>query len=424
ALALLGADDLAPGDHEVLKRLAAVKEAPPLLFHYDAAALDEATVAAAVERNLGFFRTLEKEMRMRYEGRIHLFLYRDGAHLKEVTGSDAAAFSRGRRSVHQPHDYDDPHEMVHIFALQIPNGAESVPPDGFFVEGLATALQKEDNAIAIDDYAVAYLRAGRIPRLVELRRSWPQGAAPGVHPYHVAGSFLSFLISELGIEKTKTLYTNCLECQGIAGRSFARLERDWWDWLDRREPRAGAEETVLKRLGVTERIPKALADAKASALFDGRSLHGWNLEHPQSWKARLGAIAGETSEPWHRIHARERRSGDVAARVRLRLVAGDAVQVRLNRDDTQANEAIFAAWETFLVREGPGGGLLARSPYRILPGRWIEVVFVNQDGRGRVYVDGLLMLDAVGLCTAEGSVGISVERGVAEIREVSLLQLR
>jgi hypothetical protein len=417
--------ELTPGDHEALKQLTAVEEAESLVFHYDAGKVDAAALRQAVKRNRGFFRYLETTMRLRYEGRIHLFLYENGEHLKAVTGVGAPAFSRGTCSIHIPHDYDDAHEMVHIFALQIPRGEEFVTPDRFFMDGLATALQREDNGIAIDDYVAISWRAGRLPRLVELRRSFPEGAPPGVHPYHVAGAFMSFLIETFGIEKVKVLYVNCLECQGILGRSFVRLEREWWSWLSERAVSKEVERVLLQRFGFEESrlLPQQLIKAKSTALFDGRTLNDWNLEHPGSWSVVKRAIVGASPGPWHRMHTRKRWTGDIAVRVRLRLVIGNAVQVRLNRDATRANEAIFAAWGSFLTRVGPGGNLLAKAPYRILPGRWIEIVFVNRGGKGSVFVDGLLVLEGQGLATNEGSVGLSVERGTVEVKEVALLRL-
>ena len=417
------AAELTPLDQKVLQQLTKTRESQGIVFHYEPDLPGDA-VSAAIRRNVGFRRDLEKAMRLRFEERIHIFLYADAARMKVLTGSEAAALSTGRNSIHQPHDYDDAHEMVHLFALHIPKGEEHVPPEGFFVEGLATALQHEDNGIAIDDYAAIYLQAGRLPRLVELRRSWMQGPGTGVHPYHVAGSWMGFLIERFGIEKVKRLYVNCLECEAILGHSFVRTEREWWDWLSKRKVPAKARDLVLRRLGYTERhrLPAGLAQADGVPLFDGRTLEGWNLEHPRSWKTTKGLIVGETDGPWHRIHTREQWSGDAAVRVRLRLVEGNALQIRLNRNATCANEAIFAAWQSYLVRIGPGGGVLMSSPYRILPGHWIDVVFVNRNGAGSVYVDGILMLEADNLAVNEGAVGLSVERGRLEVREVRLLR--
>jgi hypothetical protein len=380
-----------------------------------------------VERNRGFLGDLEKAMEMEYRGRMHVFLHRDIPRLNELTGSPAPAFSNGTSSTHIAHDYDDAHEMVHLFALQIPTDEESVPPDAFFVEGLATALMREDAGTAIDDYAAVYLQVSRMPRLVDLRRNWWKFKEPGVHPYHVAGSFVSFLIDEFGIEKVKRLYTHCLECQGVLGRSFARLEREWWEWLMRRRVDRATRLKLLARFGYGEKnlLPAELANARGLKLFDHGSLKGWVLEHPQSWRVEKGLLVGETDGPWHRVHTKKTWKGDMAVRVRLRLVSGNAVQVRVNRDDTRASEAILATWQTYLYQTAPGGGgVLAQSPYKILPGRWIELVLVNRGGFGRVYADGLLIIEGPGLPTNAGSVGLCVERGRLEVRDVEVLRLK
>ena len=46
---------------------------------------------------------------------------------------------------------------------------------------------------------------------------------------------------------------------------------------------------------------------------------------------------------------------------------------------------------------------------------------MNRNGRVSVYVDGLRVLDTVSAATNPGSVGLCVERGTVEIREVTLL---
>jgi hypothetical protein len=165
------------------------------------------------------------------------------------------------------------------------------------------------------------------------------------------------LIDTFGIEKVKALYVNCLECQGILGRSFARLEREWWNWLAERKVGKKEEQLLLQRFGFVESrlLPRDLAKAKSTALFDDRTLNDWNLEHPGSWTVKNRAIVGTSPGPWHRMHTKKRWTGDIAVRVRLRLLDGNAVQVRLNRDATRANEAIFATWESYLVKVGPGG---------------------------------------------------------------------
>jgi len=417
--------DFTAVDHKALQHLTKTRETPKIIFHY-APDLPGASVKKAVQLNLGFHRGLEKTMRMRYDGRIHVFLYATAEQMRTITGSSAAAFSNGTRSIHQPHDYDDAHEMVHIFALQIPKETLSLPPDGFFVEGLATALQKEDAGIAIDDYAAVYAQAGRLPRLYELRREWMRMSMPGVHTYHVAGSLIGFLIETFGIEKVKVLYGNCLECEGVLGVSFVRLERDWWDWLAKRDVPARHRDEVLKRLGYSaeHRMPNALANAKGTALFDGKSTTGWVLEHPKSWRVENGLLLGSCDSAWHRIHTKRSIPANAAVRVRIRLVEGNALQVRLNRDATRANEAIFAAWSSFIVRAGPGGGVLANRAYRIRPGVWIDLVVVSRDGRFSAYVDGLRVLDAINAATNAGSVSLCVERGSVEVREVTLLDAR
>ena len=133
-----------------------------------------------------------------------------------------------------------------------------------------------------------YARCGRLPPLVALRRTWPQGAPTGVHPYHVAGSFLDFAIQRFGIERVRRYYTHCLECQGVLGTSFAALETEWRKWLAEREVPAEQELFVLRVTGLGEDrvMPESLRARKRVPLFDGKTLDAWRADADGVWSAK------------------------------------------------------------------------------------------------------------------------------------------
>src|SRR5262245_34923905 len=97
-------------DRRVLKDLTGQKTIDQLVLHYRPADLASEPLEQCARENARSFRELEKLLDMRYSGTVHIFLYRDGADLKQLTGSDAVAFSTGTVSVHQPLDFVSVHE--------------------------------------------------------------------------------------------------------------------------------------------------------------------------------------------------------------------------------------------------------------------------------------------------------------------------
>ena len=304
-------DGLTGPDREILKTLSQATTQGQLHFHSKPGEFTKEQVATAVEANHAEFTKLTKLLEMTYEGPIHIFLYRSVKDLIEKTKAapGTVAYATGTRSIHQSIDFVSVHELTHIFALQFPTGEDTVPVEGFFVEGLATALAVHDQDVAIHDWAAAYATVDRVPELTAFRRAWPKGHAPGVHPYHVAGSFVGYLVERFGIEKTKRLYMNCLECGQILGRSFALLESDWRDWLAKRKVSEKARDHVYGRLGISKRrIPDALTDGAWKRLFDGKSLKGWSRSARTPSRPRTASSSARTTRTG-RTSTRRRPTG-------------------------------------------------------------------------------------------------------------------
>jgi hypothetical protein len=56
-------------------------------------------------------------------------------------------------------------------------------------------------------------------------------------------------------------------------------------------------------------------------------------------------------------------------------------------------------------------------------GVWCEAVFVNQGGRGRLFLNGAPVLDQEGVLPVEaGGVGVAVERAEVEFAEIVVFQ--
>jgi 3-keto-disaccharide hydrolase len=426
-LALVADDGLVPVDRKAMEVLRETKEAGPLVLHFDGKEVTAAEAAAAGRLHAGFHGELEKALAMEGPRPVHLFLYADAARMRAITGAAgaAAAFSTGDRSIHMPFDYDDGHELVHLFALRFPTDAESVPPEGFLVEGLATAFQREDQGIPITSWAAVGDRLGRIPSLVALRREWPKGA-PGMHPYHVAGSFMEFLAGRFGIAKVKAYYTHCLEAQGTLGEPFARLEREWREWLGTREVKPEHEKAVLRAMGFPEDslLPPGLAGTGGASLIPGDVLGRWKPGKEGRWSVKDGILTGTHDGRWSRILLEDLDwEGARALQIRFRLTEGDAFQVRFPDGRAGANEAIFTIQACFLARGGAQGTgeILAKAEWKAVHGVWATVVFVVEGGTASVYVNGILHLRTKERALpVKGPISLAVEKGTVEISGIEV----
>lgn len=420
ALPLQGTEALTDLDLRILEEFHDVRETKRAIFHYRSSDVSAEQVDAAAEDVVTGFETLERALDMKYKGRIHVFLYKDHADLEARTGSGAVAFSCGTVSLHQPHDFRGVHELVHLFAVQFPRPRDA-ESDLFVVEGLATMLAESDQSVPIHSWAAVYASAGALPDLVALRRSFPEGAGPGVHPYHVAGSFVGFLIERFGMRKVKEWYVNSTEAYQAFGKAFRTLEREWREWLSAVKVEPAHRQHVLGRLGLSqEPIPEAYLQRKGVDLLASRDLRAFEAEDRTKWTFTDGILRGEHDGAWTRLHSKEAFGPRVGLRVKFRMLEGDAFLLRTNRAAGEVNEAIFARWSTYL---SSGEGFTGNERVRVSSDVWNEAVFACEGGTTRLFLNGYLVLEAP-LAPSElpGPVGLGVEKGRVEVASFEIFE--
>lgn len=429
--AVPGGDDpqLTDLDRAVIRTLTEQRETPRAVFHFEPAAIAPAELDAAVKANVAALEALEKTLALKYRGRVHFFLYRSVAEMAERTGAAAGtvAFSTGTVSVHQAHDFRGCHELVHIFALQFPPQDDGAGADGFVVEGLATALAESDESIAIADWGACYAQLGMLPdSLQEFRRRWPEGAKPGVHPYHVAGAFLGWLVEKHGIAKVKQWYVDATEAHRWLGKGFGQLEREWREAMSKRTPPKEALSHVRRKLGLEiDPLPVAWTQANGVALFaasgggqDGVLPPGLAAERPDCWRVDASVLHGANDQPWTHLATVAAHPARVGVRATLRLVQGDAVKLRLNGD----RELVLANWSSYIKI---GDGFTGNDKVKLVVGQWHDVVLVNDGGRARAWLDGAGLFDLPGAWSGAGagSLGLGVEKGRLEVKRWEVFEL-
>jgi len=404
----------------VLASLTGTRESGALVFHYRPGDLTPEQLEEDVAANVAYFHELEGKLDMTYVGRIHVFLYKDKADMRATTGGENdIGFSTGTVSVHQLHDFRGVHELTHIFALQFPGNADGAGPDLFLTEGLATALAESDQGVPVDAWAAMYQRLGKLPELSALRADFMGAAPQGVHPYHVAASFVQSLIDRFGIEKVKAWYENSTEAGMAFGLPLPRLERDWHERLAAMEVAPEHEAHVLERFAKgLERPPPEWSTKGGVTLFgapSGRTLDALVPDDPARWTVEDGALVGRHDGPWTGLQSRAEFGPDVGLRLRFRLVEGDAVKLF-----AAGREAIFASWSSYL---GVGDSHVGNEDVRVPSGVWCEALFVKTGTRGRVTLNGLPLFDEdLQAAPAAGPVGLAVERGVVEVAELTAFE--
>lgn len=409
-------------DRRVMARFEGRAESPRAVAFYDPERVSEAQRDAAIADIEAGFDELEALFEMKYDGRILAFLYADGTHMRQLTGSDAVAFSTGTVSLHQPHDFRGVHELTHLFAMQFPREPHAVT-DMFVTEGLATILAKHDQGVGIHDWASIDAKAGRLPDLLELRKTFPEGAPPGVHPYHVAGSFVGYLIERFGMRKMLGFYVHCTEAQHWFGQPVRALEFEWRQWLLDRDVEAQPRAHVLRQLSLpTDTLPAALRrDSRAVDLIAPTAAGSpLQFDDPDVWSTAgtPPVLAGRHSGPWS--HARSAASTDARTAVfaRLRLARGDAVKIWCN-GGASPNEAIFARWGTFLSSGQGFGGV----PHcKLVTGAWNDVALVNDGETLSLYLNGIRIAQTEDIAgSSAGDVGIAVEKGEVATTHLSVV---
>ncbi|MEZ5988382.1 MAG: hypothetical protein R3F30_04535 [Planctomycetota bacterium] len=365
-----GDDELTDVDRKVMKELTGRKETDAVVFHYRPDDFDEATLGRTTARNAENFARCGKLLDMAFEGRAHVFLYRDLEDLRSMTGSGAVAFSTGTRSVHQARDFDSVHEFVHIYAMQFPRDQDATT-DGFVTEGLATALAEVDQGVPIHSWAAVDERYGRVPGLVGFRRTWPEAPA-GVHPYHVAGSFVGWLVETQGITKVK--------------RRTANLDRRrTWPSARPRPPEAG----VARPLDGFSQLGRPLHEARLSSPGSASARRARRAPQGQGAGAVRPQVAGRLEAGAYRggLEGRGRPVGERAvgwtrpgtrqlSRQRRRLSAPGSAASGASRSfhptarPKRSTRAIFATCRGFHLRWPPrfAGNQLVKLEPRISPG--------------------------------------------------------
>jgi hypothetical protein len=398
-------------DREVQAELTETRAEGPVVLHWAPGALAPEALEEDVRANVAAFHELEEALAMRFEGRVHVFLYEDAAELARLTGTDTIAFSTGARSVHQVEDFRGTHELAHVFATQFPTHANAFT-DGFVVEGLATGLTEYESGAPLHAWCAVYGQLGRLPALWELRTRFPDGAPGGVHPYHVAGSFVRFLIESYGIERVKAFYVDALEARAVLGRGFVALERDWLRMLQDLDVAPEYEDVVRRRLGLARVALEG--EWVEEARFDGASLSGWTAQDEGVWSLAAGRLVGRHGGPWSSLS-----SAPVVAegvRVRFRLREGDAFRIVLAAEG--ARSELVLTWQATFLDTGAGYRRAEEPP--IVHGFWNDLVLVRSHGRERVFVNGLLHFDDERSAVKEpGRIELGVESGVVDVRSVA-----
>jgi hypothetical protein len=178
---------------------------------------------------------------------IAYYKYRDRAQMERVTGKNANGWADPASfTVHSISSWDY-HEVVHVMTALIGR-----PPD-FFNEGIEVAMQVDPrdqqsgprwNGVSIHDWAAGYRSTGMLPPLAEVVETDSFRRVDESKGYPIAGSFVSFMVDDRGMDNMKVFFRACprdapgadIERAFTAafGVSLQDAEMRWHTYLDAR----------------------------------------------------------------------------------------------------------------------------------------------------------------------------------------------
>jgi hypothetical protein len=191
-------------------------------------------------------------------------------------------------------------------------------------------------------------------------------------------------------------------------------------WLAEQKVADAHRAHVVGKLGLAQRpLPEALRNGKGVDLLAGGSLAAFAADDASKWSFAKGVLRGSHDGPWTNLQSQHAFGERVAVRARLRA-SGNAVKLSCNRS-AHVNEAIFAAWSTYV---SSGGGFAGNNECRLAAGVWNDVVLVHDGGTCSVWLNGTLVLEAAHAPSREGgSVCIAVEKGTIEVSRLDVVEL-
>ena len=203
---------------------------------------------------------------------LEVYVFRTSAQRRRLMGADRTAVARpwlGHAYLVRP----DPgeilvaHELVHALTGPLVPNAAGMPwlgtgPAMGLVEGLAVALAGRDLGPGLHE-AVAGMRAvGLHPRPSSLLTSAGFYAEPASRAYAVAGSFVRFMLDELGPTAVRTAYASGEVPPGLEGRWSDHI-----DGIEVSESLRARSELLYRRGAVYQRVcPHEVAVRRKEAL--------------------------------------------------------------------------------------------------------------------------------------------------------------
>lgn len=198
--------------------------------------------------------------------------------------------------------------------------------------------------------------------------------------------------------------------------------------------------TLLHRAGISLAALLAVATAAPTALFDGKSLKGWETKHPERWRVENGAIAsGDQKEkiPSNFFLFTEKSYADFEFRCKFRLTGdpktgliNSGIQFRsehLPNGHARGYQADIGdvEWWGCIYDEHRRNKVIAKSDINkvgpiVKRNDWNEYVIRCEGARSRLWINGLLTVDFVEAdpkIARSGKIAVQVHSGGAAMVE-------
>jgi hypothetical protein len=350
---------------------------------------------------------------------IDLWLYDDVAELQRVTGVPSGGHSTTLQS-HVPHDNDQTrvHELVHVVAEQFPES--DIPKTGtearnlFFAEGLANAVLRFVDGVAVDAVAAFHRRRGDLPSMAEMHAlgdfyGWLR-EHPSVGAYDVAGSWMRYLLDTYGADKVRRYYKG-VPVRDAFGAELGAIEKGWHARLDALQLRPGTL-ALLQQRHARSAAEKNPTEAKLGPAILGPAAE---------WRAIGGDVVeldGVKNEgDWCIARLLPDDVGDAMVRCTATALPGCyGVQVQFGG---RCQGMVLRGQGTFLYTDAGG---VAHDGAVQLGERPVQLVFRRRGARVSIWIDGSLAAEA-DIAVPAAPLAVGCVGGKARFTDIALRRL-
>lgn len=214
--------------------------------------------------------------------RVKSFIYPSAAQKAQMMGAGGTQLARPWQLEMHLNAHASPHpvlahELVHVLSADMGSGPlKTSSRFGLWIrpgliEGLAVALEPDDDELSLIDEARALRQMGKLPKLDQMLSLTGFSTEAPARAYVAAGALMRFLLEKHGVGRVREFYRSA-DFSALAGESAEQVQTAWEAWLDAAPPSQRALEMTRRRF-------------ERSSFFARRCVHAVQAQYAEVNKA-------------------------------------------------------------------------------------------------------------------------------------------